>query len=90
MEIQFFEVKTGKNKGFYFVENGTDEGRQFFSGRLAIIQEQYNEGFYARHRAKGKRIWGFSSETGHEYNREIAQKYTEELEAKGHTVQKVS
>ncbi|GAB6461396.1 hypothetical protein bcgnr5390_11450 [Bacillus luti] len=90
-EVRYFEVRTGENKGFYFVESNEHKHEAiavFGSGDLclAIIQEEDNIGFYQRHKAKGKRIWTHSCYTTHEYNRELFGRYINQLESLGFTV----
>ncbi|WP_336769761.1 hypothetical protein [Bacillus bombysepticus] len=89
-EVRYFEVRTGENKGFYFVESNENkhEARALFGSEgfcLGIISE-YNVGFYQRHKAKGKRIWTHTRFTTHEFNRERFEEYISQLESLGFTV----
>lgn len=77
-----FEVKTGKNKGFYIVIDKQDKKAfdvlQSVYGRLV---REYNQGFFTRHKIlESEQVWTHSHFAGHEFSRGVFNKILRKLE----------
>jgi UDP-galactopyranose mutase len=86
MNIQkHFEVKTGKNKGFYIVtkrKHLDPDTYNEIAKTYGIIVYEYNPSFYQYHRVNPytELIWTHTRFAGHEFNRKI---YTQLLQKGG-------
>lgn len=68
-----FEVKTGKNKGFYIVINADDQkSYNILAKTYGILNIDYNFDFYKYHGVNNLQlIWTHSHFAGHEFNRKV-------------------
>ena len=94
MKIKYFEVKTGRNKGFYLGIEGATKQEQIKllaenNINLGIIDNFYNFGFYRRHGINENNglIWTHSKYMGHEYYRDRFKEYVSTLKNLGYEVQ---
>lgn len=72
-----FEVKTGKNKGFYIVTKSKNlmdtEAFKLMANCWGMMPYEYNSGFYQYHsiNATSEVVWTHSRYCGHEYSQEM-------------------
>jgi len=78
MKIQkYFEVKTGKNKGFYIVTKAPKlESKRTYKALARIwgmLVADYNYGFYSYHgvNTANEVIWTHTRYMSHEYTRKV-------------------
>lgn len=73
--IKTFEVKTGKNKGFYIVTTYNKESEEYkrLAQTYGIVNPEYNQDFYRYHKVLigGQLIWTHTRFAGHEFNRKV-------------------
>jgi hypothetical protein len=84
-----FEVKTGKNKGFYIVTSSKHlmpDPKVFdvLAEVWGILPYEYNSGFYRYHRINPfvEIVWTHSRFAGHEYSRKVYAKLLQKLGCK--------
>lgn len=82
---KYFEVKTGKNKGFYIVTKIpqllSTNIYMALGEKWGMLQYEYNSGFYNYHHINPftEVVWTHSHFAGHEFNRKVFESLKKEI-----------